>query len=240
MAACERLVTMVERSADGTGPNELGLKALAPAGRLVDQVHDAIRTAVLSGSIAPGDSLSVPELSRRLAVSRSPVREAVLQLVADGIAVETPRKGVVVRRITKADMAEIHQIREFLEALAARQAAETSDQALVSKLDKVLDIQRRAIAQQDAAGYFATNATFHRVIAEASGNRRLIDMLASLEGQMALALRGIAAHPAHGEEAHREHRVIVEALARGDAGAAEAAMRRHIASTRGRLIAATP
>ncbi|KAB2920726.1 MAG: GntR family transcriptional regulator [Hyphomicrobiaceae bacterium] len=98
---------MVKRSLARKG-EELGvLPQLDASVRIVDRVHATLHEAILAGSLEPGSQLSVPELSRRLNVSRSPVREAVLQLVADGLAVEQPRKGVVVSTIDHEDIAEI-------------------------------------------------------------------------------------------------------------------------------------
>jgi DNA-binding GntR family transcriptional regulator len=225
----------VKEMAAMTGDSALA--ALQPAGRIVDRVHGAIRKAILEGAISPGEALSVPDLSRKLAVSRSPVREAVLQLVADGMAVETPRKGVVVQQITDGDMVEIHAIREFLEALSARQAAERRAPEMLAALSAVLDSQAEAIRLQDADGYFRTNAAFHRLIGEASGSARLIAMLGILENQMALALRGISASPAHAHLALAEHHSILKAIKDQDQDASEKVMRAHIAATRRRMAA---
>jgi DNA-binding GntR family transcriptional regulator len=212
------------------------LTTLAPAGRLVDRVHGAIKRAILDGGILPGQSLSVPDLSRKLAVSRSPVREAVLQLVADGIAIETPRKGVVVQTVTAEDLSEIHAIREFLEALSARWAAERRTSEEIAALAAVIDQQAEALLRQDAERYFTTNADFHRLIGEASRSARLVSMLAFLENQMALALRSISANPAHAKLALVEHRAILEAIDGADPDAAERSMRSHIAATRQRMV----
>jgi DNA-binding GntR family transcriptional regulator len=220
----------------GNRSGDDALTTLEPAGRLVDRVHGAIRRAILNGGIGPGQALSVPDLSRRLAVSRSPVREAVLQLVADGIAIETPRKGVVVQTITAQDLAEIHAIREFLEALSARWAAERATAANLKMLAAVLYRQDEAIRESDAERYFSTNADFHRLIGEATGSTRLITMLGVLENQMALALRGLSANPTHGKLALAEHRRILEAICSRDGDAAETAMRTHVANTRLRII----
>jgi DNA-binding GntR family transcriptional regulator len=92
------------------------LQPLRSAIRIVDAVHESLREGIMSGVLVPGQQLSVPELARRLNVSRSPIREAVLQLVSDGLAVEQPRKGVVVATVELDDVLEIHEIREFTEA----------------------------------------------------------------------------------------------------------------------------
>ena len=89
---------------------------MSPAIRIVDAVQDMLREAIFGGTLRAGEALSVPELARRLNVSRSPVREAVLGLVAQGLAVEQPRHGVVVATISADDLVAIHEVREFLEA----------------------------------------------------------------------------------------------------------------------------
>lgn len=230
MAARERLVTQAAKSAVGDG-----LPALEASVRIVDRVHAALRDAILSGALAPGTQLSVPELSRRLSVSRSPVREAVLQLVADGLAHEQPRKGVAVTTVAPEDLTEIHEIREFLEALAARLCAQRCSPAMAQGLKAVLDDQERRIAARDAPGYFHTNAEFHRRIAEGAGNRRLTTFQALLQDQMALALTQLARQVEHMEAGLKEHRRILRAIAAHDADKAEDAMRSHIAKTAARL-----
>src|SRR5262245_31896745 len=138
-----------------------GLPQLSPATRIVDTVQDTLREAILSGSLRAGEQLSVPELARRLNVSRSPVREAVLGLVAQGLAVEQPRRGVVVATIAPDDLVAIHEVREFLEAGAARLCAQRIDEAGVERLKKIIAEQQRAVKDHDADGYFRTNAELH-------------------------------------------------------------------------------
>lgn len=205
------------------------------AGRVVDEATSALREAILSGEIAPGEQLSVPALSARLGVSRSPVREAVLALAAEGLAVERPRRGVVAIELGPDDADAIHEVREPLEGLAARLAAARIDAASLDALKAVLAEQARQVAASDEAGFFRTNAQFHALIARASGNPELPRLLGSLEGRMALALRRVAARPGHRKSALAEHRAVLRALVEGDGAAAEAAMRAHLAATRTRV-----
>ena len=103
--------------------------------------------------------------ARHLAVSGSPVREAVLQLVGQGLAVEQPRKGVVVATVDHDDLVRIHEIRAYLEAASARYCAERIERAAVAQLDAVLARQKQAVADADALAYYETNAELHRLIA---------------------------------------------------------------------------
>jgi DNA-binding GntR family transcriptional regulator len=211
------------------------LPQLARTTRIVDTVQDALRDAIFGGSLRAGEQLSVPELARRLNVSRSPVREAVLGLVAQGLAVEQPRRGVVVATIAADDLVAIHEVREFLEAGAARLCARRVDKAGVDRLRRILAEQKRAVKEKDAAGYFRTNSALHGAIATAAGNARLEQILRTLENQMRIALHRVASEEGHMRSGYDEHQRVVEAIAAGDEDAADQAMRTHIAGTVGRL-----
>src|SRR3982750_1808061 len=110
------------------------LPLLDASARIVDTVQGALRQAIFQGTLRAGEPLSVPKLARRLNVSRSPVREAVLGLVAQGLAVEQPRRGVVVATVNPADLLAIHEIRVFVEACAARLAAQRIGDAQIKAL----------------------------------------------------------------------------------------------------------
>jgi len=211
------------------------LPQLSPATRIVDTVQGALRDAIFGGSLRAGEALSVPELARRLNVSRSPVREAVLGLVAQGLAVEQPRRGVVVATIDVNDLVAIHEVREFLEAGAARLCARRIDKAGAERLRHILAEQKRAVKEKDAGGYFRTNSQLHGAIAASAGNPRLEQIVRTLENQMRLALHRVAGDERHIRSGYDEHRRIVDAIAGGDEPAADEAMRTHIASTIERL-----
>jgi DNA-binding GntR family transcriptional regulator len=214
------------------------LPQLSPATRIVDTVQDALRDAIFGGSLRAGEQLSVPELARRLNVSRSPVREAVLGLVAQGLAVEQPRRGVVVATIAADDLVAIHEVREFLEAGAARLCARRIDKVGVDRLRGILAEQQRAVKDKDPAGYFRTNSDLHGAIAASAGNARLEQILRTLENQMRIALHRVASNEDHMRSGYDEHRRVVDSIAAGDEDAADRAMRMHIANTIGRLRAA--
>jgi DNA-binding GntR family transcriptional regulator len=213
------------------------LPQISTTTRLVDAVQDTLRDAIFGGTLRAGEALSVPELARRLNVSRSPVREAVLGLVAEGLAVEQPRRGVVVATIAAEDLVAIHEVREFLEAGSARLAARRIDRGGVDRLRAILAEQKRAVKEKDAAGYFRTNSKLHAAIAAAAGNSRLAQILRNLENQMRIALDRIAGDERHIRSGYDEHQRVVEAIAVGDEASAHDAMRAHIAATIARLRA---
>jgi DNA-binding GntR family transcriptional regulator len=215
---------------------EIGKLAERPQ-RLVDVVYQQIRTAILDGSLAPGDQLSVPELSRQLGVSRGAAREAVLQLAAEGLAEERPRRGVVVAKIGPEQIRQIHEIREALEGQAARLAAEHRTEELCDQLDAALQEQSATIAATDAAGYADTDSHFHALLAAACGNPMLGTLIERFHDLMQIALDRVAESAEHTHLGHDELRAVAEAVRAGDGDGAELAMRAHIRRTRQRVAA---
>jgi len=99
-----------------------------------DAVTRALREAILSGKIRPGDRLLQDELARQLGVSRQPVREALRRLQSEGLVVQTPQRGLLVREFTKADLQENYYLRQLLESEAAQSAAERITSAELQEL----------------------------------------------------------------------------------------------------------
>ncbi|PQP22759.1 GntR family transcriptional regulator [Rhodococcus opacus] len=206
--------------------------------RLIDVVHKQIHTEILGGNLVAGDQLSVPELSRQLGVSRGSVREAVLQLVAEGLAEERPRRGVVVAKIGPDEVRQIHEIREVLEGQAARLAAELRSAELCDQLDAALREQSQAIDSADAGGYADTDSHFHAMLAAACGNPMLGTLIERLHTQMQVALDRVAEAAEHRCLGHDELNAVADAVRAGDGDAAEKAMRAHIRRTRQKVATA--
>ncbi|MFC5848018.1 GntR family transcriptional regulator [Deinococcus petrolearius] len=195
--------------------------------RVVDVVRDQLRRAILTGELAPGARLSVPELARQLGVSRSPVREAVLLLVGEGLAVEHTRRGVEVARLELGDLLELYEVRSYLDGLAARLAAQRMSAPNLAALRGVLDAQGAA-AVADVRGFRELDARFHSIIVECCGNTRLIKHAAMISREMRLAGPLLLNATTHLRQSHGEHREIERALRQRDGPAAEDAMRAHL------------
>ena len=208
------------------------IQPISDSTRVVDTVRARLRDAIASGALEPGARLSVPELARQLGVSRSPVREAVLQLVADGLAVDRARRGVVVVQVAASDLFEIHQIEESLAGLAARLCADRVTDTFIESARAALAAQAVAVREADAMAYRRTDGEFHALIAAHCGNRRLERFLTVLRAELQLGLGAVARNASHLKRGLAEHRRVLRALERRDAAAAEAAMRAHVARTR--------
>ena len=178
-----------------------------------EEVYTHLRRAVLEGQFEGGAKLSELELSERLEVSRTPIREALHKLAQEGLLEQSANKSVRVRRVSSGEALETYAVREVLDALAARTAAlehTATDAALLEA----------ALFQLEASGTDALEQTrldmaFHRAIARASHNRTLIEGLARLEGALALVkvqTRTYNARPETGPQ----HRAILEAILKRD------------------------
>jgi len=208
------------------------LPVINPA-RLVEQVADALRTAIVSGSLSPGQRLSVPEVARRLGVSRTPAREAMLILERDGLIASRPRLGAEVVRYADADLHEMLDLREALDAMAARRAAERMPAADKAALQQLLVDEKAALAAGELDRHVAIDVELHRRIALGAGNGRLARALTDLERQSQLLMRSTAGAPGFsGPATLRDHGAIVAAIVAGDADTAERAARSHVARIR--------
>ncbi|WP_420593711.1 GntR family transcriptional regulator [Deinococcus sp.] len=200
-----------------------------PSLRVVDAVRERLRQAILAGELAPGTRLSVPDLARQLGVSRSPIREAVLHLVAEGLAVEHLRRGAEVARVNLPDLLEIYALRAALEGLAARLCAEVISAADLTALRGVLDAQGAPAVSGEVSRYRALDQRFHQLIVQSCGNLRLAKNAEQLATELRLAAGLMADSAEHLRASHTEHRRIVAALIGRDPDEAERAMRDHLA-----------
>ncbi|MDX2003685.1 MAG: GntR family transcriptional regulator [Meiothermus sp.] len=203
--------------------------------RVVDTVRGALRDAILEGRLAPGQKLSVPELSRQLGVSRSPVREAILQLVAEGLAVELPRRGVLVAEFGLQDVAHIFEVREALEVASVRLGAGRATRDDLEALRKLLEEQALQVKRNDLEGYQQTDLHFHKLLGSLSHNPVMERHIGLLKDQSRLALENSARSIAQLERGHAEHVEILAALKARDGERAAEVLLRHFERIRASL-----
>jgi DNA-binding GntR family transcriptional regulator len=212
----------------------------APDERLLtDQLFEQLSEAIVLGTFAPGIKLSEPRLAAQYGVSRGPLREAIRRLEERKLVTRAPRQGVRVVVPSPNDALELFTIREVLEGLAARQAAENATDAEIDELRAMLARHREALSKPDAMVYWqaTANSDFHFMIVRVGRNQHLFDLLC---GEYYTLFRLYRMQhrivPGRAQRALSEHERIVEAIADRDAELAEMLMRRHIASARSGLI----
>ena len=205
---------------------------------LADRAHSQLSAAILRNELAPGTPLSVPDLARRLGISRSPVREAVLRLIWDGLADYRGRRGTVVVSIDLNGFLGLLEVREVLEALAARLAAErgTADER---EALRAIHEELEALGSEasDEAAFAAIDMRFHAAIREMSRNADLYASLARSQGRAHLSLNTLWQGERNVRATQLEHAAICDAIIDGDSDRAQEAARTHIASLRRRVIA---
>ncbi|HEY8486631.1 MAG TPA: GntR family transcriptional regulator, partial [Limnochordales bacterium] len=169
-------------------------------------------------------------LAQELGVSRTPVREALRRLEAEGLIEPLPRQGLVVRDPPEEDLADLCVVREALEGLAARLAARSATQAELYRLEELYAETERAVRAQDVERLARLNDEFHRVVWQASRNRYLARQLHQLrEFIFRVQGRTTLDYPGRAEEMLREHRELLDAIRAGDGQAAEQLARQHMA-----------
>ncbi len=193
---------------------------------LREQIVRRLRDAIVAGDLPANSRLPEPEIAKRLGVSRTPLREAIRQLAAEGFVSTIPRSGSFVSEVTSQDAAELYAVRAVIEGLAARQAAENPDPAKREILEGILE--ELAKRKGDLRRYHEMSGQFHDAIVALSGNRRLeaihkgVALHVSRMRALSLARRG---RPA---VSLRDHRRIVAAILAGRGAEAERLMRTHV------------
>lgn len=197
-----------------------------------------VRTAILDGRLAPGQRLKEEELARELGISRTPVREALLMLQAEGLVDAVPNRGATVRRHEADDLDDLYQLRALLEGHAARRAAPKIS-------DEEIEVLRASCERFDALRGDADdlrelvkeNLLFHNTILEAAGSARLTQMVRKVI-ELPLVYRSyIWYSPAQKRISTHYHRQITNALAGRDADRAELVMKEHVYEARDVLVA---
>lgn len=209
------------------------VKSLQPLRRglpLRDRIHDRLRTAIISGELSPGTPVIEAELATRLGASRTPVREALRRLEAEGLLEPRGLRGSVVRALASDEVDCIFEIREALESLAARRAARTISDADLRRLEQCVASMRAAV--DDANEMERQDTAFHDVILGAASGDRLKRMLTDLREEL-IAYRFLSLSDQDRRRATiPEHEAILTALRAHDENAAALRIATHIANAR--------
>ena len=205
--------------------------------RASDAVLVELRRMIITLELAPGTAITEEGLGELLKCSRTPIREALQQLAREHLVVAAPRRGVSVAELRLVDFIAMLEATEHIDVDLARLAAERLTDAHVAELDELLTLSHQADIDGDFERVVELDVQFHDVIADASNNHFLIEFHETLHR---LSTRFVflgfkRAGTAAG--AIEDHRQIVEALRRRDAGAAEAATRSHCHHARDRMMA---
>ncbi|MEO0487420.1 MAG: GntR family transcriptional regulator [Pseudomonadota bacterium] len=203
-----------------------------------ETAYERLHASIREGVFQPGDRLREEEVAERLQLSRTPVREALRRLEADGIVEHRPRQGAIVRRLTHTEVVELYEMRVVLERTAAEMAAKHGTQAEFDALDDL----NTAIAEErgNSAKAAAINQDFHQSLYLACRNRFLLEAARALNNSLLLLGPTTFTDEVRVDVVVRQHQAIVDALRNGDEEGAGAAAELHLnTSLRQRLKALT-
>lgn len=200
---------------------------------LREQALDAIRASIVLGEIEPGVVYSAPSLAAQLGVSATPVREAMLDLVNEGVVEAVRNKGFRVIELDDKDLDEIFQLRLLLEVPAVREVAGRLGAKAQARLDADIATMELAATQRDLRRYLAADRSFHLTLLSEVGNRRLVRIVDRLREHTRLyGLQGLM-DAEQLIQATAEHRQLLEAVVSGRAAEAGRLMADHVKHTRG-------
>ncbi|WP_395685936.1 GntR family transcriptional regulator [Caenimonas koreensis] len=193
-----------------------------------DEVATQLRERIFNGELMPGTFLDEVRLAEQLSISRTPLREALKVLTAEGLVRHEPRRGSFVNEVTEQDLDEIFPVLALLEGRCAREAAERATDADIATLQDMHDkLQRHAKAKR-INDYYAVNFAIHEAIIELANNRWLAQVIADLRKIVKLARLQQLHAPGRLDQSLAEHMAVFAALKARDAEGADAAMRTHL------------
>lgn len=197
--------------------------------RFADEAADIIRHLILSGHYGPGERLNELSLSKELKISRSPIREAIQMLAGEGLVRAVAGRGSYVTSFDVVSVTHLCEVRQALECMGARLAAERATPEQLAALGGLLKRTEDALA--DSQRPYPRDLDFHQSVLEAAGNPRLIETARGISLQFQLARARSGESPGRAGKAYEEHRRLYEALCQRDADAAEQAMAEHLTSS---------
>lgn len=207
----------------------------------VENAYRAIRDGIIDGTYPQGSHLTAQQLAEANGLSRTPVREAMRRLDAEGLISLIPNRGAFVSRWTRTEIEQIYELRVLLEAFAAKVAAERATDEQVETLRALAEemtVQTKS-PELDHGEIAEVNADFHRAVLDACGNNRLRELLGSLT-EMPLVLSTFRNYTrAELQRSAGQHRELVDAIAARDSAWANAVMTAHIRSARHTLVRGT-
>jgi DNA-binding GntR family transcriptional regulator len=200
-----------------------------------ERAYKFIRTNILTGRYGSGTRLKEQEIASVLAISRTPVRDAIRRLHSDGLIDFEPNQGARVTTWSEVDLRETSEMRALLESFAAELAAAKIGAAQLNELDRHTDAMRAALEQDEPRidQISAANLAFHHGIVLAANNSRLLQVIEGLWVLPLVAQKFALFDRASLEQSVNHHREIIRALRAGDGDWASAIMRAHILAARG-------
>lgn len=199
---------------------------LGDSGTTAEAVYQALRRGIIDGNLAPGERLRSEALANEMRVSRTPVREALRKLEAEGLVAQKGSR-LVVRAFSERDLTEQFYVREALEGMAARLAAENATSAEINEIRELLEDMEVVRARGDIGALRRLTGEFHQLVCHASHNNRLLQSLQVLLDYVRQMQTSTLYNEGRAAQALEEHRALLSAIEARDSDRAERLAREH-------------
>ena len=191
-------------------------------------VAERLRAQIFDRQLEPGAWIDEQKLSAEYGISRTPLREALKVLAAEGLVTMKPRRGAYVAEMSRDDVAQVYRLLALLESDAAADVARHASDEQLAQLQTMHDLLERQVRQRDA--FFATNERFHMALLDIAGNRWRTQIVTDLRKVMKLNRHHSLFKQGRLADSLGEHRLLMGALRRRSAARATTVMREHFAS----------
>ena len=205
-----------------------GMYVVARQQSLRSQAVDQLRGAIVTGKLEPGSMHSEQSIAADMAISRTPIREALLQLASEGLVEFVPQRGVRITEFNAEHLAQVFQFRAAIEGFCAAKLAGQARPDALSRLDAELERQSAIIAADDRLAWVKANMDFHTQIVASAGNKLMVDALASLASHTMRIGYRMNYRRQRMKESVDEHSAVVEAIRRRDSERAQALAAEHL------------
>jgi DNA-binding GntR family transcriptional regulator len=206
---------------------------------LTDLAVERIRANIVEGTLGLGEQISEAVLALQLGISKTPVREALLRLRADGLVDIHPQRGTYVFRVTADDVVQICRFREILEAAALAEALAADRKGLIAALEENLRAMKEAHRAANARALPELDAEFHGIIMQRSSNAYLRDAYRLIEHKIHALRWRLPENTEQIEHCQANHAIIVKQIREGKLGQAQTILKRHIRDTQDAYLQAS-
>jgi DNA-binding GntR family transcriptional regulator len=196
---------------------------------LYEDVAERLRAQIFAHELAPGSWLDEQSLAQEFGISRTPMREAIKVLAAEGLVTTKMNRGAYVTQVERRDLEQIFTILSLLEGQAAKETALRATEDQLTQLDNLHHRLEKAAADRDVEQFFDINVRFHDLIQEIAGNKWMNGVINDLRKVLKLQRRDSLSRSGRLQNSLLEHRQILQAILKRDSVGAEAFMRKHLA-----------
>ena len=202
-----------------------------------DKVYSILSKAIFQGDLKPGQRLVESKLAKLMKVSRTPIREAIIELQQKGLVVPSPPKGVKVAPLpTKEELTEFYDINSVLRGLAARKAASNITPQEIRKLQEIIIQSEQSLKEDFLKNISKLNVKFHQIIEKSSNSKELVFLLDNVYRRSSERFSEILSRKKRQKESIEEHKVILKSLIEKNIELAEKLMREHIENGKKALL----